>query len=287
MPKNFPFYNPEEHQKIISLLEQKNPSAIITATGRNPEAAGAVYPFPMLEDGDFDIPSVYMTEDVGLKLAAVADKEVNLEIKAERQPATGANIIAEKDGTSDKKIVICAHIDSKQGTPGAIDNAAGTVVLLLLAELLAGYDGSYGIEIVSLNGEDYYSAAGEIIYFNDLQQNGSEVLVGINIDGVGFHKGMSAWSLYECPDAVASAIRSVITGGTGITEGEPWYQGDHSIFIQNKIPAVAITSSQFVEIWSHIAHTERDTSAIVLPAVLAENAEAIKTAINELNRIEE
>ncbi|HNZ29524.1 MAG TPA: hypothetical protein PKJ42_05980 [Candidatus Goldiibacteriota bacterium] len=58
MPKNFVFYNPPHHKEIYTLLEQKAPAAIITATGRNPQAAGGVYPFPMFEDGDFDIPSV-------------------------------------------------------------------------------------------------------------------------------------------------------------------------------------------------------------------------------------
>ena len=57
MPKNFVFYNPEEHQRIYRLLEEKQPAAIISATSRNPELAGAVYPFPMFEDGDFNIPS--------------------------------------------------------------------------------------------------------------------------------------------------------------------------------------------------------------------------------------
>jgi aminopeptidase YwaD len=45
MPKNFRFYNPDEHRQIYALLESKNPLAIITATARNPEMAGAVYPF--------------------------------------------------------------------------------------------------------------------------------------------------------------------------------------------------------------------------------------------------
>ena len=36
MPKNFPFYNPEEHQRIYRLLEAQNPKAIIAATSRNP-----------------------------------------------------------------------------------------------------------------------------------------------------------------------------------------------------------------------------------------------------------
>ncbi len=65
MPKNFVFYNPPEHRQIISLLEQGKPAAIISATGRNAALAGGVYLFPLIEDGDFDIPSVYMTEEEG------------------------------------------------------------------------------------------------------------------------------------------------------------------------------------------------------------------------------
>ena len=78
MPKNFTFYNPDEHRHIIVLLEAKNPLAIIAATGRNPELAGALYPFPLFEDGDFDIPSVYMTDIEGERLAAHAGQIVAL-----------------------------------------------------------------------------------------------------------------------------------------------------------------------------------------------------------------
>ncbi|HUW13154.1 MAG TPA: hypothetical protein VM537_25750, partial [Anaerolineae bacterium] len=76
MPKSFPFYNPDRHQRIIHLLEKKKPRAIVAATSRNPELAGGVYPFPLLEDGDFDIPSVHMTEEEGHRLAERAGEEV-------------------------------------------------------------------------------------------------------------------------------------------------------------------------------------------------------------------
>jgi aminopeptidase YwaD len=46
MPKNFVFYNPEHHQEIIRLLETGAPQAIMAATGRDPQLAGGVYPFP-------------------------------------------------------------------------------------------------------------------------------------------------------------------------------------------------------------------------------------------------
>lgn len=98
MPKNFVFYNPEEHQQIISLLEKAGPKAIISATGRNAALAGGVYPFPLIEDGDFDIPSVYMTEDEGRRLLTFAGKTVLLKSISERLPAKGYNVTAGKGG---------------------------------------------------------------------------------------------------------------------------------------------------------------------------------------------
>ena len=137
MPKNFPFYNPDEHKRIIQLLEMKKPQAIMAATSRDVEMAGAVYPFPLIEDGDFDIPSVYMTEEEGNRLAEYAGMEVSLDIRANRFPATGCNVIARKGADPNRRVVLFAHIDAKDGTPGATDNAAGVIVLLLLAELLS------------------------------------------------------------------------------------------------------------------------------------------------------
>ena len=81
MPKNFTFYNPERHKEIYRQVENANPCAIIAATSRNPELAGGLYPFPLFEDGDFDIPSVFCTEVIGEELAIKAGKTFKLKMK--------------------------------------------------------------------------------------------------------------------------------------------------------------------------------------------------------------
>ena len=190
MPKNFTFYNPEHHQRIIHLLEEKKPLGIVAATSRDAAMAGsAVYPLPLIEDGDFDIPSVYMTEEEGERLAAHAGREVSLESRATRIPAQGRNVIARKGGGGGRRVVVCAHIDSRMGTPGATDNATGVTVLLLLAELLADYDGPLGLELAALNGEDYYSNPGEMQYLARNEGRWEEVVLGINLDGAGYYRG--------------------------------------------------------------------------------------------------
>lgn len=93
-------------------------------------------------------------------------REVSLKIRAQRTPSTGCNVIARKGAHHHRRVVLFSHLDAKDGTPGAIDNATGVVILLLLAELLADYTGQLGIEIVALNGEDYYVASGEKQYLS-------------------------------------------------------------------------------------------------------------------------
>jgi len=135
MPKNFVFYNPEHHKEMIALLESRKPAGIITATGRQPEMVGAQYPFPLFVDGDFDIPSVYCRDTVGDVLAALQGESFRLEIDASRLPSSGSNVIARLNSGASRKVVLTAHIDAYEDSPGALDNASGVVVLCLCAEM--------------------------------------------------------------------------------------------------------------------------------------------------------
>ena len=182
MPKNFVFYNPDHHKRMYALLEENQPAAIITATAKNPELVGGLYPFPMIEDGDFDIPSVYCTDTVGEKIADKTGVLFRLEIDAQRIPATASNVIARKNADAEEKVVVCAHIDAYGDSPGASDDASGTVVELLLAEMLAEYHGHIGIEIVAFNGEDHYSAGGQMDYLRRYGESMKEILVAINVE---------------------------------------------------------------------------------------------------------
>jgi aminopeptidase YwaD len=285
MPKKFPFYNPEYHQRIISLLERKGPAAIVTATARNPELAGALYPFPLIEDGDFDIPSVYMTEEQGARLAERAGQEAALEIDAQRIPAHGYNVVARK-GAASARLVVCAHIDAKQGTPGALDNAASVAALLLLAEMLQGYQGEgLTVELVAFNGEDDYSAAGEKLYLERNAGRLDEIVLAVNLDGAGYREGNTTFSLYECPDGVAAAIRAVFGDRPGIVEGAPWYQSDHMVFVMNGVPALAFTSDRFTELWNEIAHTERDRPELVDGEKLGAIAEGLGALVERVGSV--
>jgi aminopeptidase YwaD len=286
MPKNFVFFNPEEHQKIIALLEGKKPAAIISATKRNPSLAGGVYPFPLIEDGDFDIASVYMTEEEGRKLLPYLGSPVTLQSHSRRISAKAYNVIARKGKNFANRIVITAHIDAKKGTPGAIDNATGVMVLLLLAEMLQDYDGDRMIEIVALNGEDYYAAPGQMDYLSKNKNKFNEVQLNINIDGAGYKRGKTAFSFFNLPEDMKRRVNSILTEYDGITEGVQWPQGDHSMFIQQGCSAIAVTSKWFLDNIDNqtITHTSKDNVSIVDCRKVVEIADVLNKLIREFEQ---
>ena len=284
MPKNFVFYNPEEHQKIISLLEHGGPKAIISATGRNAALAGGVYPFPLIEDGDFNIPSVYMTEEEGEKLLSISGRKVFLESLSKRIAGKGYNVVARKGKSNSPRIIITAHIDAKKGSPGAIDNATGVIVLLLLADLLKDYKGDKLIELVAFNGEDYYAVPGQMNYIAANQDNFSKMILNINIDGAGYKEGNSAFSLFNLPEELAKSTREVIDSYPGLSEGIQWPQGDHSIFLQFGVAAIAVSSEWFINNINdqEITHTPKDNPSFADCRKLVEISRAINTLIRKL-----
>jgi aminopeptidase YwaD len=275
MPRNYVFYNPEEHQRVHRALDQARPAAVISATGRNAGLAGALYPFPMFEDGDFEIPSSYMKDTEGERLLKHLGEPVHLSMDCKRLPCTAENIIARTGGDSHGRVVVTAHIDAKPTTPGALDDGGGTVVLMLLAHLLRDHQGQPAVEIASLNGEDYWSAGGEMEYVRRNQGQWQNMRLLINIDGAGYQGHPTGISYYECPKEFKDAAVRLLPGFPTITGMDPWPMGDHMIFVQNGVPAAALTTTNFTQVWQEIAHTEKDTTAIVDPALLAETARFI------------
>lgn len=286
MPKGFIFYNPEEHQAIIRLLEAKRPAAVIGATGRDPLLAGGMYPFPLIEDGDFDIPAVYMTDTEGERLASFAGSEAALAFRSERIPSSGCNVLARKGRSFSRRLVVSAHIDAKENTPGALDNGSGVTVLLLLARLLADYDGEAGVELLALNGEDYYAASGQMTYLSRNKDRFAEIALAVNLDGVGYREGVTEYSFYGLAPGPQQRIRSRMKRFPGMAEGQPWPQGDHMLFAMNGRPAMAMTSRGLISSPSQsITHTPRDAPDLVDCSKLAVAAMALAGLAGDFSKI--
>lgn len=284
MPKNFVFYNPDHHKKIIALLEKSSAHAIIFIVNKSGFYEGGEYPYPIIEDGDFTIPSVFISEENGELLLNKLPKRLKLISKTKKTPSKGYNIIGKKEGASEKKITITAHIDAKKDSPGAIDNATGVVTMLLLSELLKKYNGQHTLELVALNGEDYYSVPGQMTYIKNHQDNFGDIMFNINIDGAGLNKGKTAYALMNFPTQQADLIQNIFNQFSGLTKGEPWMQGDHGIFLQNGIPAIAISSEWLLNNLQiqQITHTQNDNIHIVNLNKIVELTQAIYSLIDSM-----
>ena len=278
MPRNFPFYNPDEHRRIYEALEARTPAAIATATAYNPSMAGALYPLPMFEDGDFDLPSVYLTVEEGARLAARAGERVRVESRARRLPSTGCNVVGRR-GPGGQRVVVFAHIDTRLGTPGANDNASGVCALLLLADALRSDRLSLQVELVAMNGEDYYANPGERQYLAANEGRFDSIRLGVNLDDVGYLHGQVAYSLYGVPEEMANLIRARLEVCPGLVEGEAWYQGDHGLFLMHQRPALAMTTDRLAEVMASITHSPQDTIDKVDPAKPARVAGALRDLI--------
>jgi aminopeptidase YwaD len=271
MPKNFVFYNPDSHKRIVAALETKNPRAILAATGKHPMTP-SVSPFPMIEDADVDIPSAYMRDSDGERLLAHLGRDVHLVIRSGRIGKRAEHVVARKagTGTGEGRVVIFGHVDTREGTPGALDNATAPAAMMIAAELLAGHDGRLTIEMVPLNGEDYYGAPGQMLWVGENEGRMDSIVLGMNSDGAGYRGAGTEVSFYGVPGDLAEVVRDAMEAREGFGEGEPWYQSDHSIIAQAGRPVIAITTADFTEICELYAHTEGDTIELVDPAIVVE-----------------
>ncbi|MBE9098248.1 M28 family peptidase [Vacuolonema iberomarrocanum] len=278
MPKNFSFYNPEHHQKIIHLLEEKKPAAILTASLNDKQLV------PVFEDGDFDISSaVFSTNDKDVIIQSTSP--IHLSIDSRRKKATGANVIARRNQTTRNKFVVTAHFDTKPGTLGALDNAVGVAVLLTLSELLK--DTSLinaGVEFVAFNGEDYFSMPGQTAYLNTYGSEFNQITLAINCDGLGLKNSKTSISFMECSEKCVSQIESIRQSFRTIEQLPPWYQGDHMLFASAQVPTLAITSTGIFDLVDTVIHTTRDTQDLTDPGLIYEACLFLQAVMNSLGQ---
>ena len=276
MPKNFRFWNPEAHQRIIRLLEQKRPRAVITISKETRPAQ----PLPIIEDGDFHIPCAMLTEQAAQPLLSRTANLLELKIESSRQSVRAANVIARCD-SGGKKIVLSAHLDTKPGTPGALDNASGVATLLFLGELMQYKHDQYTLEFVCFNGEDHYSNAGELAYLDRTQKDFPDIFFAANYDGVGYRQDKMGLSFHTCPAGLVALCERLRREHDLIEVIEPWPQGDHMLFVMKGVPTITFTSVEAMQLVDSVIHTENDVLDLLDGHAILEVAEFTKRLIVE------
>lgn len=275
-PKNYPFFAVEEHRRILELLEAKRPSAVIAVSRM------AHLPAPLVEDGDFTLPSVTVATGVGDILLTSGESPLTLRLRSAARPGHGANVIGRLAAAARDKLVICAHFDTKPGTPGALDNAAGVTTTLTLAERLATARPGTNLEIVAFNGEDHYAAPGEVAYLAACDGEFGRIALLINIDGVGLKDQPATVAFFGCPDEWTAKVRAEMSRQTRLEESEPWPEGDHTPFVIRGVPCIALTSGGIHALIDEVIHTPNDTLDLVELPQLAAIVDFLATLLKQI-----
>jgi aminopeptidase YwaD len=264
-------YFPKQHQRIMELLEQKQPQAVITVNSK----VGCFE--RIMVDAEFPIPSVTVPAEIGLALLRYRDRSLRLKIDSHRSPGLFRNIVGTKAGSRPERIVLCAHFDTKLETPGAWDNASGVAVLLALAQILAKKELTIGVEWVAFNGEEM-GGLGDVEYWRRRAAETDRILGVINVDAVGQSVGVNSVTAFGGSQSWQEQVADLAKMYSSVAWVEPWYESNHSGFLWRGIPCVAVSSLGAAD----VLHLPTDTIDWLSPAKLVEVVSLVSELVETL-----
>ncbi|PDV97385.1 M28 family peptidase [Candidatus Chloroploca asiatica] len=262
------FLKDERDDHIIQLLEQIQPAALLA-----PPTSTAYYGH-LTEDWELDLPAATVPPAVARRLMQNADSAAHLCIAARRIPAMAQNIVARTHGVFEKRIVVCAHFDTKINTPGASDNGGGAAALLALAERISKGEAGVDLEFVAFNSEEYLPI-GDDEYVRRGEAYFPSIRCAINMDGIGAMLAANSLTAIATPEEMEQAIRHVAAEFPGVQWVEPWPESNHSTFSFRGIPAVALSSVGA----RGLAHSTADTIDVMSADKLEEAVALVERLI--------
>ncbi len=188
------------------------------------------------------------------------------------------NIIAHFGPDSGPMLVIGAHYDAFEGTPGADDNASGVAGLIELAQLLSRTEQKRPIELVAYTLEEppYFGSEdmGSAHHARLLREQGREVALMLSLEMIGYFSDSPGSQLYPIPGFSAlypdranfiglvgklsdfgamRKVKSLMLGATPLPvvsfNGPPLVQGvdfsDHASYWREGYPAIMVTDTAF------------------------------------------
>ncbi|MFD1563918.1 M28 family peptidase [Haloarchaeobius amylolyticus] len=131
-----------------------------------------------------EIPAVGVSSEVGARLARRFDGEsITLAVEADIHPAESQNVRAELGPDTDERVLVTSHVDAHDIAEGAMDNGAGTAMVVELATALAAREDDLEtrVEFVTFGAEEV-GLVGSTRYAESADANAIKAVV--NNDGV-------------------------------------------------------------------------------------------------------
>jgi Peptidase family M28 len=236
----------------------------------------------------------------------VADGKTVRNIDAAIEPAAG---------TADPEVIVVgAHYDSAQDTPGANDNASGTAAVLELARLLKDLQSRNRIRFALFVNEEppYFQTRdmGSLRYAKTLVEHKERVIAMYSLETLGFYSSEPGSQRYPPPFGLMFPDRGDFVSFVGLLNSRPLLQetmrsfrahtpfpsiggvapgiipgiswSDHWSFAQHGFPAVMVTDTALFR-YPHY-HEPTDTPDKVDTERLARITKGIERVVRDLAR---
>ena len=210
------------------------------------------------------------TFNVGLDDVPVLEQAVasRIPVRAKAQidfiPDTPtSNVVGTLPGKSEEEILYLAHLDTVYNSPGANDNTASLIAMLMIAHAFSGAMPEKTMTFVATSGEEY-NKLGAINYASARKQAGTfdNIEFLINLDSVTWGPDMKIYTADEELWTVISDLdRKLNLEGTPLWDGRDGFQLDGGPFRETGARAVYVNSEGYD--LAHLWHRPQDTPETV------------------------
>ncbi|MBL4617798.1 MAG: M20/M25/M40 family metallo-hydrolase [Robiginitomaculum sp.] len=243
-----------------------------TDTGRNPHTGGTSY-----SDDAPHIPAAALSSTDADQLARLLALKPELQVHFTQTSrilgdVPSGNVIAEITGSKypDEIILIGAHLDSWDNSPGAQDDGSGVAIVTAAAKIITDYGQPERTIRLVLFGAEEQGLLGARAYLAAHKDNLSQIMMVSESDfGAGRVWRMDT-GIAKADEPKADRIQAVLAR-LGVTKGLRTANGgpDVSVLSAAGVPAISLKQDG----WNYfdIHHTPNDTLDKVDPADLAQN----------------
>ncbi len=172
-------------RKLALKLVESKVKAYIGIGSPNKKANSSSHRQKTYKDGYVN--SVNVTHDDAIKLMKKSGKHIKIEIKQQVEKRTAQNIIVDIPGKGfdENLTLVFGHYDSVSRSPGASDNAGGSVTLLKVAEYFSKHTPLRDLRIIFFSGEELGLLGSQAYVKQHLKELKQRVNFVVNVDVAG------------------------------------------------------------------------------------------------------
>ncbi len=209
-------------------------------------------------------------------LAEAADRKAHVFINVQMLFHNGvpaSNVIGTIPGKSEREMLFIAHADTVYASPGANDNTASVIVMLMLAHAFSGWRPEFTIRFLATGCEEYgFIGARRYAAMRESEGTMKNIRILVNFDSLTYGPNLQITTLDRELSGIIEDIHTMpgIIGKPHITVAHG-FKLDNIPFRKSGASAVYVNSRGYDERTLHLWHRPEDLPATV-PRDCVENS---------------